>query len=73
MGEELLEEKEISVEQYLALFDADSPDHAVLAQKSEKIARIVIKRLRREDGQHFEDTTFIEKSGITYTVRARVD
>ncbi len=73
MSEELVEEKEITVEGYLAMFDVDSPDHAILKQRAEKISKIIIKKIRRDDGQNFEDTTFIEKSGVTYTVRARMD
>ena len=65
---EILEERELSVADYLALFDPQSADHPLLTQRSEKIERILVQKVR-ERGRLFEDTTFIEKIGVKYTVR----
>jgi hypothetical protein len=69
MGEkEVLTERELSVEEYLALFDPQSADHPLLAQRSVRLERILVQTVR-ERGRLFEDTTFIEKTGVKYTVR----
>lgn len=68
----MVEEKEWTVEQYLALFDAGSPDHELIRQRSARLKSIVVKKLRTPSGQMFEDTVFVETSGISYTIRARL-
>ena len=57
---------------YLKLFDSGSADYAYVASRSERLQSIVVKKLRTPSGQTFEDTTFVEKSGVAYTVRARL-
>jgi hypothetical protein len=72
MADEVLEEREWTVAEYLTLFDAGSPDHELIRQRSAGLKSIVVKKLRTPFGTMFEDTTFIEKSGITYTIRTRL-
>ncbi len=71
MADELLEEKEWTVAQYLELFDPTAPDTALIRERSSKIQSIVVKKLRAPSGQIFEDTTFVEKTGASYTIRSR--
>lgn len=72
MADEVLEEKEWTIAGYLTLFDPSAPDTALLRERSEKLKSIVVKKLRTPSGQLFEDTTFVEKTGATYTIRARL-
>jgi hypothetical protein len=72
MADEVLEEKEWSVADYLKLFDPDAPDTSLIRARSENIKSIVVKKLRTPSGQIFEDTTFNEKGGASYTVRTRL-
>jgi len=72
MDDEVLEEKEFTIEDYLALFDPGSPDHALIRQRSEKLKSVVVKKVRSPGGIVFEDTVFVERSGQTYTIRSRV-
>lgn len=60
------------MEEYLALFDAGSPDHALIRQRSDKLKSILVKKLRTPTGQMFEDTVFNEKNGLSYTIRSRL-
>ncbi|HTB23271.1 MAG TPA: hypothetical protein VK914_11280 [bacterium] len=71
MADEVMEEKEWSLEEYLALFDPGSPDHALIRQRSAKLKAIIVRKVRTPSGEIFEDTEFIEKSGLTYTIRSR--
>ncbi|MGH7442990.1 MAG: hypothetical protein ACREKE_10000 [bacterium] len=72
MNDELLSETEWTVEGYLALFDPGSPDYALLKTRSEKLSRIVVRKVKATSGQTFEDTEFMEKSGVAYTVRMKL-
>lgn len=67
-----MEENDWTVEDYLALFDADAPDTLLIRERSAKLARITVRKVRTPDGRVFEDTTFTEKAGAVYTIRARV-
>jgi hypothetical protein len=69
MPGEILEEKELSLEDYLKLFEESSADYQLVKKNSDKISRILIKKIS-EGGRLFEDTTFIEKSGVQYTIRS---
>lgn len=70
--EEVLEEHECSVAEYLAQFDSDAPDHAWVRARSENWVRVVVRRVR-VGAADFEDTEVFEKSGSSYTVRVRLD
>ena len=70
--DEVLEEKEWTVADYLALFDSSSADYAYVAQRSERLASVKVKKLRTPSGQTFEDTEFVEKTGVRYTVRTKL-
>lgn len=72
MSEETLQERELSIEEYLELFSSASVDYAEVKSKSDKLQSIRLRTLRAPDGQLFEDTTFVEKSGITYTIRVKL-
>jgi len=72
MADEVLEQREVTVADYLKLFDHDTADYAYVAGRSDRLQSIVVKKLRTPSGQIFEDTTFVEKTGVTYTVRARL-
>lgn len=72
MADEVLEEKEWTLAQYLELFDPTAPDTALIRARSEKIQSIVVKKLRAPSGQIFEDTTFVEKAGASYTIRTKL-
>ena len=69
MSEQILEEKDLSLEEYLGLFEESSPDYQLVKKSSDKISRIQIKKIA-DGGRVFEDTTFIEKSGVKYTIRS---
>ena len=69
LGEEVLEERELSLEDYLALFE-DGADFALLKDRSARLERIIVKKIKDARGRIFEDTTFVEKTGVRYTVRA---
>lgn len=73
MSDQLIEEREMSIEEYLSMFDSQSVDYPLLKTRSEKLAKIVVKKLRDSGGRLLEDTTFIEKTGIQYTVRSFLD
>jgi hypothetical protein len=73
MADEVLEQREVAVADYLKLFDSASADYAYVASRSERLQSIVVKKLRTPSGQIFEETTFVEKSGVTYAVRARLE
>lgn len=72
MTEETLQERELSIEDYLKLFSEMSVDYAEVRSKADKLKSIRLRTLRTPDGQRFEDTTFVEKSGITYTIRVKL-
>jgi hypothetical protein len=72
MADEVLEEKEWTVAGYLSCFDPSAPDTALIRERSEKLKSIVVKKLRTPSGQIFEDTTFNEKGGASYTIRTRL-
>ena len=72
MEEETLQERELSIEDYLKLFSEMSVDYAEVKSKADKLKAIRLRTLRSPDGRLFEDTTFIEKSGITYTIRVKL-
>lgn len=69
MADEIIEEKDLSIEDYLALFKDAPTDLELITKRSGNIARIVVKKLRDASGRQFEDTTFIEKTGVQYTIR----
>ena len=73
MSDQLLEERDLSIEEYLAIFDAASVDYELIKKRSANLSRIIIKKLRDSTGRLVEDTTFVEKTGVTYTVRSRLD
>jgi hypothetical protein len=68
MPEQILEEKELSLEEYLGLFEKNSADYQLIKKNSDKLSHIHIKKIA-DGGRIFEDTTFFEKSGIQYTIR----
>jgi hypothetical protein len=70
MADQVIEEKELSLEDYLASFDPESVDYKLLKERSAKLARIVVKKIIDASGRACEDTTFIEKTGVQYTVRS---
>ena len=72
MADELLEEKEWSIEEYLTQFDPTAPDTEVIRERSAKLKSIVVKKVRSSSGQLFEDTTFVEHAGASYTIRTRL-
>ncbi len=72
MPEDVLEERELSIEDYLKHFSPDSADYAVVKTRSEKLKSIRLTKLRGADGTLYEDTTFVEKTGITYTIRVKL-
>lgn len=72
MDDEILEQKEWSLADYLALFDPDAPDTAYVRERSDRIESIMVKKLRSPSGQIFEDTTIKEKAGASYTIRTRL-
>ena len=59
----------MGVEEYLAQFPEGSPDHALLRQRAEKLRSVLVRRVKGPGGRLFEDTVFVEKAGLTYTVR----
>jgi len=72
MADEILEEKECTVAQYLAFYDPNSADYEFIQKRSANLKSIHIKKLRTPSGQLFEDSTFVELSGVTWTVRAKL-
>jgi hypothetical protein len=72
MSEEILEERELGIEEYLQLFSESSTDYQIVKDRSEKLKAIHLKKLRGADGVLYEDTTFVEKTGITYTIRVKL-
>lgn len=72
MADEVLEEKEWTVADYLTQFDPAAPDTALIRERSAKLKSIVVKKLRTPSGQIFEDTVFMEQSGVSYTIRTRI-
>jgi hypothetical protein len=72
MEDEVLEEKEWSVADYLAAFDPEAPDTQVIRERSDKLKSITLRKVRTPDGRLFEDTTFTEKAGASYTIRTRL-
>lgn len=72
MADEVLEERECTVEQYLAFYDPASADYDFIQRRSANLRCIHIKKLRAASGQLFEDSTFVEKTGVTWTVRAKL-
>lgn len=70
MADQVIEEKDLSIDEYLALFDAQSVDYPLIKKRSEKLSRIIVKKLSDSAGRLCEDTTFIEKTGIQYTIRS---
>jgi hypothetical protein len=73
MEDQVLEVKELSIEEYLGLFQADSADFSLVKSRSDRLAKIVLKKVKDASGRVFEDTTFIEKTGVQYTIRAKMD
>ena len=69
MADQVVEERDLSIEEYLAIFDPASVDYALIKTRSEKLSRIILKKLVDASGRLVEDTTFVEKTGVTYTVR----
>lgn len=72
LGEEVIAVKEWSVAEYLGLFEPGSPDHALLVERSARLRSITVRTLKDGAGRVFEDTTFVEIGGQTWTVRARL-
>ena len=73
MADQVLEERDMGIEEYLGLFDPQSVDYPLIQKRAEKLARIVVKKVADPSGRVREDTTFIEKSGIQYTVNSFLD
>jgi hypothetical protein len=71
MAEEVLNERSMSIDEYLALFEKGSGDYELVKTRSGNIREIIVKQIRGDGGQLYEDTTFIEKTGVTYTIRAK--
>ena len=67
--ESVLEERTWTVREYLEGFDPDSPDTELVRQRAQKLASIVVRRVRDGSGRCFEDTEFVEISGARYRVR----
>ncbi len=67
--DEIIESRELSVEEYLMTFDPDSVDYDLVKKRSDRLEKVVVKKVKAENGRLFEDSTFIEKTGIQYTVR----
>jgi hypothetical protein len=72
MSEEVLQERQLSIEEYLTLFSEASVDYSLVKARSDKLQAIHLKTLRSADGQLYEDTTFVEKTGVTYTIRVKL-
>jgi hypothetical protein len=69
MADEILEEKELSIDEYLKIFAEGSADYELVKKRSSMLSRIVIKKVSDPSGRLMEDTTFFEKSGVEYTIR----
>jgi len=67
--DEIIESRELSVEEYLKTFDPESVDYETVKKRSDRLEKVVVKKVKAENGRMFEDSTFIEKTGIQYTVR----
>ena len=72
MSEEILEERQLSIEDYLKLFSESSVDYELVKARSDKLKEIHLKTLRGADGVLYEDTTFVEKTGVTYSIRVKL-
>jgi hypothetical protein len=72
MEEELVSERAMSVEEYLAHFAEGSADFELVKQRSAAIKSILQRTLRDASGATFVDTVFHEKNGVSYTIRARL-
>jgi len=72
MAEKMIEEKSLSIEDYLGMFESASADFQMVQQRSAQLDHIEIRVMEAEDGNRYEDTTFFEKSGVRYTVRAKL-
>ncbi len=72
MSEEVLQERQFSIEDYLKLFSEDSADYTLVKGRAERIQHILLKTLRGADGLLYEDSTFVEKTGVTYTIRVKL-
>jgi hypothetical protein len=73
MADRVIEEKDLSIEEYLAVFDPASVDYALIKERSQRLSKITVKKVADASGRLFEDTTFTEKTGIHYTVRSVVE
>ncbi len=73
MADRVIEEKDISIEDYLKLFEGHSADYELIKKNSDRLSRVVVKKVEDASGSLFEDTTFIEKSGLNYTIRSKID
>ena len=58
--------------EYLGLYDAQSADYAYVAERSARLQSIQVRKLRTSSGEMFEETEFVEKTGVRYTIRARL-
>jgi hypothetical protein len=72
MADEVVEQRELSVADYLGLYDAASADYAYVAKRSTLLQSIQVRKLRTPSGEMFEETEFVEKTGVRYTIRARL-
>ena len=72
MADEVVEQRELSVAEYLGLFDPQSADYAYVAQRAERLQSIQVRKLRTPSGGLVEETEFLEKTGVRYTIRARL-
>ena len=72
MADEVVEQRELSVAEYLALFDAGTADYAYVAERSGRLQSIQVRKLRTSSGEMFEETEFVEMTGIRYAVRSRL-
>jgi hypothetical protein len=73
MEEEILEEKTLTVDEYLKTFEQGSADYDMIKQRSANLASIKLVRLKDARGRLCEDTTFFEKTGVHYTIRSVLD
>ena len=72
MVEEILQERQLSIDEYLQLFSELAEDYPLIKSRSEKLQTIHLKTLRGDGGILYEDTTFVEKTGVTYTIRVKL-